>query len=388
LLESIMLAHEQRLLDAFAGNRLAEFYANGGTPEQVRTLLESILGPHFENRDTLDNDVALLIPVAVDLSVAALEAESRALYDAALALQRKAYQRDARASLTVLVESEQSHQDGLTIFWSAFHLQRDRHALELHEYVHETFRTIGVLLEGVAKPVIACLARQAWVASATRGVENPSLGQAMDTIEEATSPGILSVLGIRLNQWRNIAQHFSVNVRSEDAIVVTYGPSNRHSSTLSRNDLEGVLTAVARYFRALKAARSIFFFDHLAEMEALGLLPRAVSIRSDAVLALLVGGLASQGFAAVDIVSAEDESKLVVKDLSSHPWMDRAIHASQFLIPLAQFRPATTLIVEYRDQSDTLRMRATAPLTLVERALACNEIALVAQGAEFVVLHP
>jgi hypothetical protein len=191
-----------------------------------------------------------------------------------------------------------------------------------------------------------------------------------------------------VNQWRNIAQHLSATVETDD-IVCRYGANNQHIARLRREDLEAVLAESMIFFRALRLARQLFFFDHLEELHASDLLLVLSSMkqRPEATFMVLLAGIASQGFSVVETSLTPEWSTLVVQDVSTLPAEERRIHASQFVIPLADFRPAPMLSVEYRELDGTPSLLVIIPFEVIERSKSTDDDgSLVANEATFVDL--
>ncbi len=387
-----MKPKDMQLLEGIrAGEPLVEFYRQGGTPEDARIGTEKIIGPYFQHRARLqDIPIDLLFPCARGIATIISQGVEPKL-DEFLKIYRIAHRRDPAESLRLLVEEQQSIEDALAIFWSLFHLQRDCAPLELEEFLHETLRNVGAILEGLVKPMMLALSRQARLAaggSAAGTSDNLSFGHALELLERTVADAsVLEIRGVRVNQWRNIAQHFSATIEGED-IVCRYGAQTQHLVRLQREQLDSVLVSSMLLFRTLSTAREIFFFDHMHDMHDAGLLPISGPLkqRPEAAFTVLLGGIASQGFTIIHTALTLEWSVLVVQDVSTMPAESRRLHASQFVVPLAKFRPAAMLSVEYRERDGTPSLLVIVPLELIERAKTADDLSLVANEATFIDL--
>lgn len=252
----------------------------------------------------------------------------------------------------------------LSTFWSTFHLERDRAELDLEEVVYETLRVLGTILEGLVKPLVLALAAHVQLASGSSTVHDWSFGKAMDVVvKESGGEGPFEILGIRASQWRNIAQHLSVEVNDE-RIVCRYGSGNQHVLRVRREQLESTLEKSMSLWRGLRVARDLFFLDHFEELRARHLLQSAPSpaLRQEASVAVLAGGLASQGFMLVGAQLDSEWSKIAVRDMSSFPPRERPTHANQAVFLVAELFPAPMISVVYREKDGT-----SASLVIAER---------------------
>lgn len=385
-----MKTKDSRLLEGLQVEEpLAEFYRRGGTPELARFGAETLVGPYFQHRNRLsDIPMEYLFPCARGIAKIIRDG-FEVTFDELLKIYRSAHRLDPSQSLQLVLEDQQSIQQALAVFWSLFHLDRERKSLDLDEFLHETLRNIGAILEGLVKPMVLALSRQVLLATgAPSGIDQLSFGQALDLIERAGVPqGIFEIRGVRVNQWRNIAQHLSARVQDEH-IVCRYGTADQHVTRLQREQLDSVLRSCMHLYERLKTAHEVFFFDHWHDMREAGLLPFASTPkqRPEADLMVLLGGIVSQGFAVIEISQTTKWSSLVVQDVSTMSSDARRIHASQFVVSLASFRPAPMLSVEYRERDGTRSLLTIAPMELIERATAVGDLALVAAEATFVDL--
>ena len=365
---------------------LSELFADGITPEELKEALIAQLAPYSQNRQMLEAyAVAFMVPDAVSLGLITDNRWAMGLFAEVLRIQREALKKDRAASLQCLSSHQQNVNDALSIYWSLYHLSRDVDELELPEFVHEALRVIGTILEGLVKPFLHYLVHQARIAhgrhSTIGEITALTFGNLVDELmQRADDPVHFAIRGLRLSQWRNIAQHFSVRMDGQ-TIVCKYN-NGQAQILLSRSDLREVLADTMSGYRALKVAHSVVFLDHVDDMRLEGMLAKS-ELRPEASLVALVSGLASQGFEVVEAQYTPERSRLVVQDMSTLDPQHRQIHSTQFVIPLFLQRPAQQVVVEYWERDGTPSLRTTASRALIERAQREGDWTLVAQESQF-----
>jgi hypothetical protein len=368
-----------------------DLFAAGITPDDLKSALVAQFAPYFEKDEALHQYVIeRMVPAAASLSSIAEQRWAMGLFQDALRVQRNALRTNRPASLQCLSNHLETVNNALTIFWSQYHLRRDIDALNLEEFVHEVLRIIGTIIEGPVKPLLYYLVHQARI---TRGAHPTSeviraltLGNLVEELlQQATDPRHLTFSGLRLNQWRNIAQHLTARVRGH-TIVCEYNDGQAQVE-LHRSELRQVLVEILAAYKALKVAHSVVFFDCVDEIYAGGMLPQP-ELRAEASLVVLVSALASQGFEVLQYAWTPEQSRLVVRDVSTLDPDRRRVHSTQFVIPLFFERPAEELIVEYWERDGTPSLRTTAGRALIDRAQRENDWNLVARECQFTNRKP
>lgn len=325
----------------------------GAQPEEIKQFVIDTLLPYFENHDVVKElAIDVLAPEVVNIYKTKLNPSVDAGFNFVLQLYRRAKLSEANASLNACANAEGDISAGLAHYWSCMYLEQEKAELEIHEFAFECFRLMGTLIEACIQPFLRDLLRQTRI---VRG-KSPTLptnmslgnlvGELFDTLgfPELMAP---SPWGIRLNQWRNIAQHHRTRVEA-NRIVGTYGEHpNEQEVSLSRSELMEALRTIAAIFNAIKLARTIYFIDNLQQLKPL---LRDMSLREDARLLSLVTAISSQGFRVTNIQLSESEATLELSDLQS-PSERRVIHASQFLLPLWAETERACLKVVYSNQT-------------------------------------
>ncbi len=209
---------------------LLDLLEAGFTPAEVKESIIATLHPHFKNQNILEElAISTLVPEAINLTRLQQHRWAFNMYHKCLDIYHSAYAADSSESLKSCASWEKDIQKGLSQYWSAFQLQSSLSALELEEFAFESFRAIGMLLEANIKPHLNDLLNQVRIIKQRpdprANLSKMSLG---DVIEELINSSDLSELlapppwHIRLNQWRNIAQHHSFYIES-DTVICQYG---------------------------------------------------------------------------------------------------------------------------------------------------------------------
>lgn len=374
-----------RILDHIETHQpLAEFYRAGFSPADARASAERLVAPYVESRARLPEvPMELLFQYARQVATAIRHGKEPALLGTQR-IYRATYRRLPVECLHLFVREEEALSSADLIFWNLFHLERDRAELELEEFAHETLSVLGAVLEGLMKPVILALAGQVELEAGKTPTTNMSFGKALDIVSrEFSEVSAFELAGVRINQWRNIAQHLSHAVQGE-TIVCRYGSDNQHSVRVTRAQLNAVLLGASHLWTALKVGRELFFLDHFEDLRREGLDSQLENQRPEARLATIAGGLASQGFALADVSITSEWSSIVVQEMSDLPTRDRMIHASQTIFPLGQLCPVPMLSVTYREKDGTAALLVIAPLEVVTKAVESGDLAAALEEMTFV----
>ncbi len=360
--------YEQFLAQVGQQNVFALMAEGGLTPEQIRDAAVEQLEPYFENREALVRQVIdVLLPDAI--TVARLEATGWGAEMLARCLETH------RAAKSVApTESFEAVRSwllptvqGLSDFWSQYHLQHDLDELEIEEFVHECKQLIGTTIEGVMKPQLKLLLHQLRLSRrrpvTAAQLDALRLGSVVD--ELATHSGYPELFapppwGLRLHDWRNVAQHHATAVEGRE-IVCRYGPpDNPKEISLCRDELSTLVRFLSMIQTILATASAIYHLDNIDEIRALGPPPAGLTVRPESELLHFQVALGSQGFELVHADWGATEATAVVRDLREGDPLSRAVHASQFVVTLWVHTRAERVTVEYRERDGTPYLRARA----------------------------
>lgn len=366
----------KKVLDAVRQHSpLLHFTEHGMTPNQIKQGIVELLSPHFTNQDVL-NQLAIELLVADAVNILKFEGDAWALAMFANILDeyRQAAALDKNACFEGCASWEGRIQHGLSEYWSGFYLEADKDDLPLEEFKYEVFRNVGMVIEASLQPLLKELLLQVRI---RRGKVNPQVG--LETLDLGLAVGeLFDTSGypelfapppwrIRLNQWRNMAQHHKTRI--ENGIIVgIYGKgSNEREVRFKRDELLDALKRIYSIFFVVKTARSIFLIDNISEFQ-----PRAktknIEVRVDAKILQLAAAIATQGFELIDISLGEKAVVIIVRDKTSIPPQQRMFHAAQSVYPAWLRFPAEEIKVDYLDNSGDLI------LTTIGKGSDCEEV--------------
>jgi len=354
---------------------LIEAFKAGMTPDEVKSDVINAFSPYFENQGVLEKQaIQLLVPELIEFANILKDGFAIKLFEFALRAHQGAKLQNRELCFVTYLDWMPVKSEALSKYWSQFHLEVDKEELGLEEFAHECLRNIGSVIEGSIKPYSNELLQQIrnfqGIPTTFEEIDSMDLGKVIDELIRFSYPSSFFVFeNVRLNQWRNIAQHLSV-IFKDELIVCTYGrPENRKEIILRRESLYVVTQKVFMTFRCLKLASTIFGIDNFDEMHSMGLISNEpIKIRAEAEILNLVSAIGSQGFEVIDIQFDRNNAKLIVQDLTSMEPRVRRIHASQFVEMLWQYTNSPLVIVDYIELDGTPNLRAIATAELFERA--------------------
>jgi len=343
---------------------LLQAYEAGHTTDEIRNSVIEALSPAFENVTMLDRyGLDLLTIEAVNIAKIRNSDWASSLFDQCLRIRRQHLANDPEDCAKICALWEESIGKALSLYWSAVRLEHEKADLPLDEFAYELFRNIGGLIEGTLqvylKELLHLAQRSQGESVAFDEINSLDLGTAVRLVGEKAAIAsylTLSPWNVPLNQWRNIAQHYSMD-SSGSSIVCRYGARQQHSITLTKPELLEVARALFLLFSAIRTAQTLFALDHA---DVLAVYCRGfVRKESDTQFQFAVGA-ASQGFEVVELDVSEDCARAVLADVTVQDPDARSIHASQFVYPLWIATRSQRLIIDYRTKSGNVTLRTTA----------------------------
>jgi hypothetical protein len=326
------------------------------SPEQFKAYVISAFSPFFRNKALLDELAEpLLVADAVVMSRLSTDSWSRSMITKALEEHRAAALSDEAACFTGYATWEPAVQKGLSAYWSAFNLEVERKDdLPLEEFAHEVARNMAVVIEASLKPMLKELLFMVRLRLAkpnpSDGLLSLDLGGVVgELINTSDCPELFAPPPWRLplNHWRNICQHFDLEVR-ENNIVGHYGkPPHQSAITLSRSSFLDAAVKCYHVFEIVKLARTIAVFDNIPKIR-----PYFPSIgqRPEQEILSLASAFATQGFELKGIRLKDRSVLVVVQDLTNQPPEKRMLHASQFVYLVWTHFQKESILVEFRDR--------------------------------------
>lgn len=352
---------------------LFDAFGSGATPDDIKQGVIESLSPYFTNETILDKmAVNVLMGDAIEFVRISQNQVIFELFEYGLQVHQQARARDLDECLGACTGWLPVIYEGLSIYWSQLHLELDKDTLDPDEFVHECLRNIGSVIEGSMKPVVRELLHQERIIRDRRPtlqeIDTLSLGDVIDELMRlSTNPSLFAPLGVRVSQWRNIAQHFSARIE-DDEIICRYGRSgSEREIRLTRSELMAVAKHMYDMFASLRLANRLFFLDNLGEILARGLLPSHIKIRPEMNILNFVAGLASQGFEVIDFQHDDTRAMACIRDVSTLDPNERRFHTVQFAGVLWHYTQAPVVTIEYYEQDGTPNFRTRAGRELLER---------------------
>ena len=343
-------------------------FEDGATPDDVKQGVIQLFAPYFKNQDLLEKmAVNVLMPNAIEFTRISQDDWALKLFKHTLAVHHEAKNIDKNSCLQACSDWVSATFEGLSIFWSQYNLELDTTSFELEEFLHETLRTIGAFAEGLIKPVAKAILHQVIIkngeAVTFQAIQDSDFGKVInDLIQKGGYQPFLQIPphSIRINQWRNIAQHFSARIEG-DKIICRYGrPPKEKEIELTRDELHEIAYKVSLIYSSLRLAQQLFFIDNVYEIRALGFNPADIKMRSEAYLVNLSSGFASQGFEVIDFQKQTDEVVVVVKDATRLNPDERRFHTIQFINFVWLHTQANQIVIEYHEFDGTPNFRVRA----------------------------
>lgn len=352
--------------------RLAE---QGMSSAQFKEHVITLFSPFFLNKGLLEEfAVPLLVPDAVTLSRLYTDPWSNSMLSRVLAEHRSAAASNESACFAGYGTWEPHVRRGLSKYWSGFQLEIEKKdELPLEEFAQEVAGNMGLVIEASLKPMLKELLLMVRIRTAkpnpTRDLPRMNLGMVVGKLIDTSGyPELFAPppWELRLNQWRNICQHYSLEVQG-DRIVGHYGKSpSQRKITLSRSGFFAAAAKCVQVFEVIKLARTIAILDNIERIHPH--LPRTVLRPEQEVLAL-ASALATQGYEVKEVLVEDQSVHVVVQDLTNCPPKERMLHASQFVYPVWTHFPRDSISVEFRDRTGSPTLTTTA------RGVDCEAVA-------------
>jgi hypothetical protein len=342
-------------------------------PALTKKRIVDSLAPFFDNRFNLERFAnEALIPELAALAELAKSPTYYPFLQRVLAQYKSAKLSNPSSFYRALGFWYRPCEQALVKYWSVYHLELDKKNLPLPEFVHESFRNIGDIVEGVSQPFLRVLLHITRIASKTS--VNPTEIQSLDLgvvisqlIDLTTFPELFVVQpwDISLNQCRNIAFHHSAQVKDNE-VICTYGkpPKTKVFST-NRNDIFLASVNIFNVFRVVKLAYSLSVVDNISDLQFPDDDPPF--LRKESHLINLVLQFASQGFDVLSFSETEALSTVRVRDSTRRDDKFRAAHSSQFLYNIWLATHSCKVAVEYENADGLLMYRFAIDSDTCER---------------------
>lgn len=343
---------------------LLQAFEAGYSIDQIKASVYEALEPEFRNPEVLTRyGIDLLTVEATNVSKLKLRPDAHALYRACIDTHYSLFEKSPDQCARVCADWEQEIGAGLHLYWNSARFEVDKTDLPLDEFAFEALRNIGSLLEATMQPYLRellhfCLASTG--GNATKDtVSALDFGEVVNRLESMRFGDRLlrsQPSNVPLNQWRNIAQHFSVKADGT-TVTCSYGRGRKRSISLLRSELWEVLVSLTAMHLAIRTAHTVFFLD---QSDVLIAHCKGFARKdSDLQFQFLVGA-ASQGFEVSDLSVSADCASAVFHDVTEGDPTPRGIHASQFVLELWKASRSAQVKITYQTKAGVAHLWAKA----------------------------
>jgi hypothetical protein len=330
---------------------------SGATPDQVKEAIVALLQPYVLDKELLQElAVSVLASEAICVGQLSSRPDWKTLLDSAFLIRERAIAVDKARSFEVICFFEAPIKEAQRKYSLQIVFEQSKEGLHLDEYAFEMFRLIGALLESSIQPFLKELYCLALVANGLPVdppvISRTDFGRIVEQFEKLLNdPHFVSPppWNVRLNQWRNIAQHHSYKIDGEN-IVAHYGKSEPpRQIEISRDELFSVSKELLRRLGAMKSSRELTTLNYLDELRPL--LPKTE--RDIYCIATELGAaFATQGFTLIELKEADGHVVAQFVDAAPQAGPLRHIHCSQFIVPIAHRFPGVGVEVHLQPSGE------------------------------------
>lgn len=343
---------------------ILQAFEAGYSIDQIKAAVYEALESEFRNPEVLSRyGIDLLTVEATNVSKLKLRPDAHALYKECIDIHYSFLAKSPDECARVCADWEQEIGAGLHLYWNSARFEVDKTDLSLDEFAFEALRNIGSLLEATMQPYLRellhlCLASSG--SGATKGaISALDFGEVVGRLEAIRFGDKMlrpQPSSVPLNQWRNIAQHFSISTAST-TITCTYGRGRKRSISFSRAELWEVLVSLTEMHLAIRTAHTVFFLD---QGDTLATHCKGYARKDSDLQFQFVVGAASQGFEVFALSVSSDCASAALRDVTEGEATPRGIHASQFVLELWKATRSERVKITYQTKSGVTHLRAEA----------------------------
>lgn len=342
---------------------LLQAYEQGLTYEEIKRSIEIQLMEEFKNKNNINRyGIDLLANEAVNIAKIKNSDSAYELYKKCLEIRRDFLCTNQDLCAQICAQWEESIGKALSLYWNSARFEHNKKDLSLDEFAYESFRNIGGLLEGTLqtylKELLHLTLANEGLPTSFEKIVSMDFGVATKELEIRLGLDVLrpQPWNLPLNQWRNIAQHYAVDICGE-TIKCQYGKKLQHTLLLTRDELWDALAALFCCFSAVRTAHTIFFLDHA---DSLVKYCKGTKRKDQDLQFQFIVGAAAQGFEVTEIIATKEYALAKMIDVTTQVPKARAIHASQFVYQLWIATSADEVEVVYTSKCGQYKLKAKA----------------------------
>lgn len=328
-----------------------DLYESGHSPASVKSAVIQILDDYVIDKEFLYTyAVSLLANEAICIANLRSKTRWKELIDRAFEVRKNALANNHKEVIEVMVCFELAIREAQERYSLQIIFENDKTDYDIDEYAFEMFRMIGALTESVIQPFLKeyyCLLQICHGKTPDIDkVNKMDFGRVVNAIEELDVNDIFTKpypWNVRINQWRNIAQHHSFTTGNE-IITATFGHGKAPNVIeFSRHDLFKLAKELIRRLGALKSSRELTILNHRDKF--IDALPTYEKSKDYGAIAELASSFATQGFKMVDFSNDDENIVASFVDYSGQVNSTRQIHCSQFIVPISNRFPGKNVEV-------------------------------------------
>ncbi len=214
---------------------------------------------------------------------------------------RKALKRNESVTIDFINKWQQYISDGIKNASEISFTEVNKNKIErLDLFAKVSFRQIGDLIEGSLKQYIkffygCCLISEDKINNLINNVKNEELGSCINfLIKENEDFSILyksTLQNIKLNQWRNIANHNNYSIDNSKTIIARYGIKKIKEIQLTRKQLTTLSYTISVFYYLHKIAHTLICTDTSGFRDLSN-----ISVTSDTIIAQIIESAQLYGF--------------------------------------------------------------------------------------------
>ncbi len=333
---------------------IAQFYELGLTQKEIEVFIVEKHDPYLKNKSIPRIQVYVYMSQYIDSLIHILfNEETKSLFEKCLEVYWKAKEKDPILCYKSYQYWQEDILQATSKLVSMINNDPDRSDMNLHDFAEDVFTKIGKIIEKIIQPHLRTLLYLEKVINneipTALELNKLTLGNIVDELLKFKifdNLLIPSSWNIKLNQWRNIANHDIYSVVG-NKIIGKYGrPPNEKEIELFQPELWMLFLNVNELFSILRLSHSLFFLDNMEEIKPYW---DNKQLRQESSLLDLITVYDMFGFSIKDYTIGDNSVKLVVKDLTKKD-SDKRLNELLTLIYPTWYKTHKRLIkIEYHD---------------------------------------
>ncbi len=333
---------------------IAQLYELGLSQREIEEFIIEKHKPYLKNKSIPRIQVYAYMSQYIDSLIHILSnEETKSLFESCLEIYWKAKEKDPILCYKSYQYWEDDVLEATSKLISMINNDPDRSNMNLHDFAEDVFTKIGKIIEKIIQPHLKILLYLKKVINnaipTALDFDKLTLGNLVDELlkfkifDNLLKPGSWD---IKLNQWRNIANHDKYLVK-DNKIIGKYGRAPKEKEIgLFQPELWMLFLNVNDIFSILRLAHSLFFLDNMEEIKPFW---ENKQLRQESSLLDLITSYDMLGFSVKDYSIEDNTVKLEVRDLTMNDSEKRLNELLMLLRPTWYKTHKRFIKVEYFD---------------------------------------